>query len=69
MKTGRPASATTLEVRAIRAEYQDGACYRDLIRRHGLSHGTIGRIIRGEHPLVQDRTNLSRGFGRYRKER
>lgn len=66
MKTGRPLGATTLEVRAIRQEYLNGARYVDLTRRHGLSHGTIGRIVRGEHPLASAE-NLSRGVGRYRR--
>jgi hypothetical protein len=56
-----------LEAIAIRKEYRAGATYRALNVRHGLSYGTIGAIVRGEHGLVRGFANVSRGPGPYSK--
>jgi hypothetical protein len=55
------------EAIAIRKEYRAGSTYQVLKVRHGLSHGTIGAIIRGEHGLVKGFANVSRGPGPYSK--
>lgn len=66
---GRPSAVNILEVRAIRQEYHRGACYRELVVRHGVSYGTVSRIVRGLHPLAAGGENLSRGPGTRREAR